>query len=950
MSNDDPIPGLVGRRSERGLLDHVLVDVRAHRGRVLVLRGEAGVGKTALMEYLATASTGCVVVRAAGVESEMELAFAGLHLVCAPMSDRVSELPGPQRDALRTAFGLTSGPPPDRFLVGLAVLSLLAIMAEERPLVCLVDDAQWLDQASAQILAFVARRLLADAVAIVFGVREPAHVPELDGLPGLTVDGLSAGHARVVLESVNPGRLDERVRARIVAETRGNPLALLELPRTLTAGDLAGGFALPATGSMASHIERSFVQRVELLPGPTQRLLQLAAAEPLGDGVLLRRAAARCGIDADAQAPAEDDGLIEFGTHVRFRHPLVRSAAYRVGSVSDRRAVHRALADATDPRLDPDRRAWHRAHAAAGPDEDVASALEQSAARAQRRGGVTAAAAFLERAAQLTADPWRRSARTLAAARAKLDAAAYDAADALITTAELGSLDDLQRAQVALLRAQIVYARTRGGDAPGLLLAAAQRLSGLDDRLARDTYLEALGAAIFASGLDPRTSIRQIAEAARDAPSQPSVPTPADLLLTGIVARFTVGYTAAIGPLRTALEAFRRHLDTGGAGSTRWFWLAWLFAGEVWDDRLQEELAAAAIRIARDAGAVGDLPIALTYRAVAHVNAGQFTAAGGLIDETDSITAATGLAPLGFASVLLAMWRSPDADVLDRFAGQMEGARLRGEGRALESYGYAVALLNNGLGRYDEAFAGAKDASRYVGVGLRGFVLAELIEAAARCGARGDAAAALDELAERTLAANTDWALGILARSRALVTAGPAAEAFYVEAIERLARTRIAVHLARAHLVYGEWLRRELRRRDARQQLRIAYDLFHEMGAEGFAERARGELLATGETARRARHRPAHGPHAPGGARRPAGRRGSYEQGDRQRALHQRQDSRVPPRQGVRQARRHDQTRAPSRRPAGGALSLRVLSAEVAGRDAPTGRSRRRGLPRWSCA
>ena len=353
----------------------------------------------------------------------------------------------------------------------------------------------------------------------------------------------------------------------------------------------------PATRPLASQIEQSFLRRVGSLPEQTQRLLLIAAAEPLGDAALLRRAAEQLGIGADAEAPAEEEGLIEFGAQVRFRHPLVRSAAYRAGSVADRRAVHRALAEVTDRQLDPDRRAWHRAHAAAEPDEDVAADLERSAERAQSRGGVAAAAAFLERATELTADPARRAARALAAAQAKFDAAAFDAADALIAAAEIGPLDDLQQARLARLRAEIVFARRRGSDAPPLLLDAAKRLEGLDDRLARETYLEALGAAIFAGRLGTHPTLREVAETARAAPAQPSPPRPIDLLLDGVATRFTDGYSAAAAPLRSALEVFRRHAEDGGDGSTRWFWLAWLLAGELWDDALMDELATRAVRL-----------------------------------------------------------------------------------------------------------------------------------------------------------------------------------------------------------------------------------------------------------------------------------------------------------------------------------------------------------------
>jgi DNA-binding CsgD family transcriptional regulator len=599
---------------------------------------------------------------------------------------------------------------------------------------------------------------------------------------------------------------------------------------------------------LAGHIEQSFLRRVESLPEQTQRLLLIAAADPLGDAALLRRAAERLGVATDAEAPAEDEGLIEFGAQVRFRHPLVRSAAYRAGSVADRRSVHRALADATDAQLDPDRRAWHNAQAAAATDEAVAAELERSAQRAQSRGGVGAAAAFLERATELTADPGRRSARALAAAQAKFEAAAYDAADALIAAAEIGPLDDLQRAQLARLRAQIVYAHRRGRDAPPLLLDAAKRLEALDAGLARETYLEAIGAAIFAGRLST-PALREVAATARAAPAPPSPPRPIDLLLEGIATRFTDGYSAAVAPVRSALEVFRHDAQVSGEGLARWFWLAWLLAGDLWDDALQEELATRAVRLSREAGSLRQLPLALTYRAAVDIHAGEFTAAAALIEESDGITAATGNAPLAFASGLLVALRGDEAKALNLFAWAIPNASVRGEGRAIGHHGYMMALLYNGLGRYDEALANARRACEHDDVLVRGCALVELIEAAARGAASEAAVEALRELEERTGAAGGDWALGILARSRALLSRGEAANALYSEAIERLGRTRIVVHLARAHLLYGEWLRRENRRLDAREQLRVAYDMFHGMGADAFAERAHRELLATGETA-----------------------------------------------------------------------------------------------------
>ena len=851
MANRDAGSGLLGRRTECEALDRLLDDVGADQSRVLVLRGEAGVGKTALMDYLASRAEGCRVLRAVGVESEIELAFAGLHQLCAPMLHRVEQLPGPQREALGIAFGLIAGDAADRFLVGLAVLSLLSNLAEDQPLVCLVDDAQWLDRVSAQVLAFVARRLLAEPVALVFAVREPSDSPELDGLPEQTIGGLTDGDARTLLDSATLGRLDERVRDRIVAETRGNPLALLELPRGLTGAELAGGFALPDALPLASQIEQSFVRRVQSLPTETQRLLLTAAAESVGDLTLLRRAAEQLGIGAGAESPAEADGLIEFGARVRFRHPLVRSAAYRSGSAADRHDVHRALADATDPQLDPDRRAWHRAHAAAQPDEAVAADLERSAVRAKSRGGVAAAAAFLERATVLTVDPARRSARALAAAQAKFEAAAFEAAEALIAAAEIGPLDDLQRAQLARLRAQIAFARRRGSDDASRFLDAARHLEGLDDPLARETYLEALGAAIFAGRLGTRPNLHEVAEAARGAPAPPTPPRPIDLLLDGVTTRFTDGYSASVPKLRSALEAFCRHAQDGDGGSTRWFWLAWLLAVELWDDALMDDLATRAVRLARDSGSLGDLPIALVYRAGVHIHAGEFIDASALIEESDAIAAATGYAPLGYASVLLVTWRGHEEDALKLFHWAVGNAELRGEGRGIAQQRYMSALLYNGLGRYAEALAAAHLACEHDDLGVRGYALVELIEAASRETARDVATEALRELEERTLAAGTDWALGILARSRALLSAGEAADALYREAVERLGRSRIVVQLARAHLLYGEWLRRENRRLDARAQLRVAYDMLRGIGADAYADRAHRELLATGETTRK---------------------------------------------------------------------------------------------------
>jgi DNA-binding CsgD family transcriptional regulator len=841
---------LRGRRSECETLDRQLERVRAGQSSVQVLRGEAGVGKTALLAYVAEQASECRIARVAGVESEMELAFAGLHQLCAPMLDGLEALPSPQRDALRVAFGLQDGGAPDRFLVALAVLSLLAGAAEVEPLVCLVDDVQWLDRASAQTLAFVARRLLAERIAMVFAVREPTDVNDLSGLPELVVGGLADGDARSLLASAMPGRLDERVFDQIVAETRGNPLALLELPRGLTPAELAGGFGLPDARPLASRVEETFVQRVRALPRETQHLLLVAAAEPVGDVSLLWRAAERLGIRGDAGKPAEEAALIDLGIRVRFRHPLVRSAAYRAAHFRDRQEVHRALAEATDRDTDPDRRAWHRAQAASEPDEAVAGELERSADRAQARGGTAAAAAFLARAAELTPDPAGRGRRALAAAQAKFDAAASDAALELLATAELAPLDDLQRARLERLRAEIAFARTRGSDAPALLFDAARRLEPLDAAMARETHLEAMAAAMYAGRLGDKPGVREAAEAAQAAPGAPQPPRAIDLLVDGLATRHTEGYSAGVPPLRMALDAFRR-VEGLTPRDVRWLWLACRLAQDLWDDELWYELATRGLRVARETGVLRVLPIAATYRASLHVHAGAFGAASSLIEETDAIIQATDMAPLKYASLMLAAWRGNEAEGLELIeAGRLE-ATARGEGMGLGVLEWATALLYNGNGRYAEALAAAQQGCEQDDGGLFAWTLVELIEAGVRSGATDATSAALDRLSGRTRASGTDWALGIEAGSRALLSDRRDAEPLYREAVERLARTRGVVHLARAQLLYGEWLRRENRRVDAREQLRAAYDRFDRIGAEAFAERARRELLATGETAPR---------------------------------------------------------------------------------------------------
>jgi DNA-binding CsgD family transcriptional regulator len=849
----NPHPGtsaLLGRRRECETLDGLLRSVRSGQSQVLVVRGEPGVGKTSLLEYAVEQAADCRVVRAAGVQSEMELPFAGLHQLCGPMLDGLDGLPGPQRDALREAFGLQDGGVPDHFRVALAVLSLLAAAAEERPLACVIDDAQWLDRASRQALVSVGRRLLAERIALLFSVREPSAAEEFAGLPELFVDGLGDEDARAVLAAGIRGPMDAHVRDRILAETRGNPLALLELPRGLTPAELAGGFGLPDRGPLTSRIERSFLRRFESLPPESRQLLLVAAAEPTGDVPLLWRAAERLGIGAGAAGPAEVAELFELGARVRFRHPLVRSAIYRAASQPEREEVHRALAEATDREADPDRRVWHLAHAAAGLDEEVAGELERSADRAQGRGGVAAAAAFLERAAELTPDPVRRGARALAAAQAKLDAGAAEPAEALLAMAQLTPLDDLQRARSQRLRAQIAFARTRGRDAPALFLDAARRLEPLDAAMARETHLEATAAAMFAGRLAEGPGVRETADAARSAPPGADPPRAIDLLLDGLATRFTEGYAAGVPALRRALAAFR-DAEEPTARDVRWLPLACRLAQDLWDDELWSVLATRELQVARETGALRVLPIAATYRAALHVHEGAFADAASLIDETESIIQATGMAPVKYAALMLAAWRGDEAAGFALIEAGRREAIPRGEGMGLGMSDWAAALLYNGRGRYPEALAAAQRACEHDDVGAFAWSLVELIEAGVRTGATTAIAGALDRLSERTRASGTDWALGIEAGSRALLSDDESAEPLYREAIDRLGRSRGVVHVARAQLRYGEWLRRAQRRVDAREQLRAAHETLSRIGAEGFAERAARELSATGETVRR---------------------------------------------------------------------------------------------------
>ena len=853
MNSPAPGPGrrtrLRGRVDECALLDGLLGDIGRGESRSLALRGDAGIGKTALLEYLVASASEMTILRAIGVESDIELAYASLHQLCTPLLDRLELLPGPQRQALGIVFGLGTGAVPDRFLVGLGALTLLSKVADDRPLLCVIDDAQWLDHASALTLAFVARRLLAERVGIVFAAREIG--AELRHVSEFEVQGVRNGDARALLRSAIRSAMDDRVRDQIIAETRGNPLALLELPRGLTATQLAGGFGLLRAPPLSGRIEESFVRRIAPLPEDTRLLLLVAAAELVGDPLLLWGAAERLGIAPSAAGAAEAAALLTIGERVIFRHPLVRSAVYSSAAVEDRRVVHLALAEVTDREFDPDRRAWHLAAAATGPDEEVATELELSAGRAQARGGVAAAAAFLRRSVALTRDPARRAERALAAAQAHLQAGAFDAALQLLASAEARSLDELGHARVELLRGQIRLASTWGGEAPTLLLNAARQLESLDPALARETYLDAWRAAFFAGRFAGASDLREVSRAARSAPQPSSAPRASDLLLDSLSVLVTDGRAVAASRLRRVASMYAEEEITTPEG-LRWGWLGVVAAVVLWDEELWHTVCFRRLQSLRDEGTLSLMPLYLNSSGMVAAWSGDFATAASLVAEADAIADATGAHFARLAAVILAGLRGAEAEASALIEVVARNATADGQGVGIQWCQFVSAILYNSLGRHDEALVEAQQASEQAPeLHISAWALAELIEAAARTGKTQLAVEALERLTQATSAGATDWGLGVQARSRALLDEGQGAEASYREAIERLSRTRLRPELARAHLLYGEWLRRETRKVDAREQLRAAHDQFTSIGMEAFGQRARNELLATGESVRK---------------------------------------------------------------------------------------------------
>jgi DNA-binding CsgD family transcriptional regulator len=840
------------RLDERQALNRVLDAARRGLSAALVVRGEPGVGKTSLLGYAVDSATGFRVVRVAGVESEQEFGYAGLHRLLVSFLPAMGGLPLRQRNALGCAFGLIDGVPADRFGVGLAALSLLADAGAGSPLLCVVDDAQWLDQESLEVLAMVGRRVHAERIALLFGTRDGADGRVLlEGIPDIRVSGLPEHDALELLGSSVDGPLDPQLARRIVTETQGSPMAIIELVGELTAAELSGAGLLPGPLPLSRRLEAHFLRQIRALPATTQNLLLVIAAEPSGDPRLITRAAARLGSPPAAAEPAQADGVIMMYPEARFRHPLIRSAVYGGASPAGRRRAHQVLAAEMDPQRDADRRAWHLAAAATGPDEAVAAQLDSAAGRAQARGGYSAAGALLARAAQLTQDEGRWAERVLAAAHAHLAAGAPARARLLLEqTTEIS--DPFQRARMRRLQGLIQYALGRAPGTPSILVGAARALQPFDVHLARVTMLEALEAARVTGRFTAAgESDHDVGRAARAMPLPPgSQPRVADLLLDGATALVLDGHAAAVPVLGRAIAGLLADQSDSADALLRLGIGCWA-AGAVGDDTSLHELATRLERHAREKGALGALSTGLLFLAMSELLDGSLASVRGHFAERAEIMAAVGR-PSDVGELVVLAWQGRETEARAAAAAVTRYATEHRHGWMLAYADYALAVLELGLGNYRAALpSDPRNFRDNPFIGIVGFP--DLIEAAARCGERDVAAEATAEFAARALPNGTAIALGLLALSRALLADDTDAGELYQEAIEQLSHCRGNLRKARAHLLYGEWLRRQKRRIDARTQLHAAHEMFLRMGADAFAERARVELAATGERARKRR-------------------------------------------------------------------------------------------------
>jgi DNA-binding CsgD family transcriptional regulator len=842
---------LLGRESECDAIDALLDGARASRSGALVLRGEPGIGKSALLDYAVAHADGMRVLMGSGVEAESELPFAGMHQLLWPVLDRADELPDVQAGALRGAFGLSADRVDDRFLVSIALLGVLTAVADDEPLLCVVDDAHWLDSASAEALVFVARRLQVDPVALLVAAREgEARRFEAPRLPELALSGLGEREAVALLEAA---RLPAAVRDELVRATGGNPLALHELPTALTADQRAGRSPLDLDLPLTEGIERAFLARVLPLGDDARRLLLLAACDDTGDPGTVLRAAQALDIPGEAFDTAEGAGLLlTDGVHLRFRHPLLRSAVYRGASFGERRAAHEALAAALGDDANADRAAWHRAVVAMAPDDAAADALAATADRAQRRGGHAAAARALERAADLDSDTQRRTDHLLGAAAASALAGRHDTAQALLDRAEPGVRDRVRRAQAARVRGQVEFAGGRPAEAHAVLAAAARDILPLDKR----TGLELLGyacvAAAMAGELEGLARSYQLAASVEPDPDSDEQVFLVNLL-AGLGHGVMTGDTATAAPLIEQALTRADSLDDPRliemAGSSNILLGNWPRARRYFDR---------AIRLARERGALGVMPQTLALRANVVLWEGFVAEAAEGAGEAMRLADDIGAENVRSMPVTCLAWIAAmrgDEEECERLANEALGLAVeRGVAMAAGLATWALAHLDVGLGRWEAALVrlvSLQDVRPGFSHPLIPVLSAwDRVEAAVRVGRPEIAAEAVALLHSWVDGSAPPWAVPVLADCRALIAAPDEVEAQFAAAVEGLEHAR-TLDRARIQLHYGEHLRRGKRRTDARAHLREAFDGFERLGAAPWADRARRELRATGETARK---------------------------------------------------------------------------------------------------
>jgi DNA-binding CsgD family transcriptional regulator len=845
---------LYGRDPERSRIGELLAGARASRGAVLIISGEPGVGKSALLQDARDQARGMRVLGSVGVESEAHLPFAALHQLLRPVLPHVESLPQPQAAALRGALGLAAGGAGDRFLVSLAVLTLLADAAEQGPpLLCLVDDAQWLDDASADALVFVARRLEAEGIVMLFGARE-GDVRRFDapGLPELRLAGLDPATAGELIDRHAGAPLSWEVRNRLVVETGGNPLALLELSSSLSESQLSGGEAVLAPIPVSARVEHAFLVRFHALPEETQTLLLVAAADDSGELTTVRRAAAQLGATAEAFDSAEQAGLAHVrGNRLELRHPLVRSAVYQAAPLSRRQAAHGALASVLDGDAEADRRAWHRAAASVEPDSSVGEELEQTAERARRRGGFAAASLALERAAFLTTDEEHRARRLIGAAENAWLAGRMERALSLLDGARPHVSEPIQRADVDRFLGLIEMTRGVPADACLLLLRAATDVAPIDSERALQLLNLAGLAAAYTGDKEAAVAIADVAGglAVEEPPSARMLAQ----LLVGLGAHAEGDFAAAAPKLRVALELAHK-LDEDAAGEQP---VALLFAGRaalyLGDDRVAYRAHHEAAARARASGALSIVTQILPRLATAEVWAGRWPSAAANAREGIQLAREIGqhdvvaqqLVMLG----LIAALRGAEDECRSLVAESMELASARGLGIVAEIAHWALAVLELGLGRADEALKRCREISTTMVVFWGGL---DRVEAAIRAGQRETARAWLDEFERWADSSAAGWARAVVLHCSALLADDEsAAEQRFQEALGAHSEAARPFERARSELAFGEFLRRARRRVEAREHLQAALDGFEGLGATLWAERARVELRASGQTARK---------------------------------------------------------------------------------------------------